>query len=89
VTDRHKRAPVAFRPPEDDEKWLRDHAAATGQPVGAILTAALGAYRTLQSDELRAEVVRICVDNWAEPEINSHWPEDLAGALLKELLAPS
>ena len=38
-----------------------------------------------QADELRTEIARIFEDNWVDPEINSDWPEDLAGALLKGL----
>ena len=38
-----------------------------------------------QADELRAEIVRIFVDNWVDPEIDLDWPGDLADALLKEL----
>jgi hypothetical protein len=39
--DRHKRAPVTWRPAEDLEKQLRAHAAARGESVGSVLARAV------------------------------------------------
>jgi hypothetical protein len=49
--DRHKpgrRHPIPFRPPRGDEQWLKDYAAHIGQPVNAILTEALRAFREMR-----------------------------------------
>jgi hypothetical protein len=59
VPDRHRRAPISFRPAEDDHDWLLGYAAATGQPVNAILRIALARYRASvkrpsKLDQLRA-----------------------------------
>ena len=41
----HKHPPIPFRPAEGDRAWLFEYAGRTGQPVNAILRAALAAYR--------------------------------------------
>jgi hypothetical protein len=43
--DRHKHPPIGFRPQESDRRWLLQHAAETGKPLGALLGEALAAYR--------------------------------------------
>jgi hypothetical protein len=43
--DRHKRNPLAVRLPEDLEKWLKEHAVATGQPFNAIVVTACRDYQ--------------------------------------------
>jgi hypothetical protein len=50
-TDRHKRRPIPFRPPEGDESWLKDHARRTGQAINAILRHALADYRRHHENE--------------------------------------
>lgn len=45
MPDRHKYAPVRFRPPEADRLWLMERAEETGQPVNAILADALAEHR--------------------------------------------
>ena len=51
----HKHPPIPFRPPETDRTRLKEHARRTGQPVNAILTAALAAYLdSAEQDEARA-----------------------------------
>jgi hypothetical protein len=45
MTDRHKHAPIPFRPPEDDRTWLLERARRTGRAVNAILARALAEYR--------------------------------------------
>jgi hypothetical protein len=45
VADRHKYAPIRFRPPEPDRLWLLEQAAKTGRPVNAVLAEALAEYR--------------------------------------------
>ena len=45
MPSQHKHNPVPFRPPEGDRSWLLTYAEATGQPVNAVLVAALGEYR--------------------------------------------
>jgi hypothetical protein len=39
--DRHKRAPVTWRPAEELEARLRAHAAARGESVGSVLARAV------------------------------------------------
>ena len=46
MPNRHKRPPIAFRPPEGDRAWLLAYAQRTGQPVNRILARALAAFRT-------------------------------------------
>jgi len=48
MPSQHKYPPVSFRPPEADRRWLYEHAKQTGQPVNAVLAAALAAYRKEQ-----------------------------------------
>lgn len=43
--DRHKNPMIPFRPEMDQRAWLRQHAAATGRAVNAILRQALTEYR--------------------------------------------
>lgn len=43
--DRHRYAPISFRPPAEDREWLEHRAKETGRPLRAILTDALSAYR--------------------------------------------
>jgi len=43
--DRHKRDPIAFRPPADDGEWLVQHAEEIGKPVNRLLSELLAAYR--------------------------------------------
>lgn len=45
MPSQHKHPPVSFRPPEDDRRWLYEHAAETGQSVGAVLSQALAEHR--------------------------------------------
>ena len=45
MPDRHKHAPIRFRPPEGDRTWLLEHAATAGRPVNAVLAEALAEYR--------------------------------------------
>ena len=45
MADRHLRNPVTFRPPPDLYQWVVMYARATGQPVGAVITTALDAFR--------------------------------------------
>lgn len=45
MPSQHKRAPVTFRPPEDDRAWLYEHAAQLSRSVGSVLSEALAAYR--------------------------------------------
>lgn len=45
MADRHRHAPIGFRPPVGDRAWLLAHAAETERPVNAILAEALAAYR--------------------------------------------
>lgn len=45
MPSQHKHRPVSFRPPEGDRAWLLARAAATGQPVNAVLADALAEYR--------------------------------------------
>jgi hypothetical protein len=54
TSDRHKRNPVPFRPPEGDRSWLLTYAASTGQAVNAVLVAALGEYRARHGDTTSA-----------------------------------
>lgn len=44
-TDRHKRKPISFRPPEADRAWLESYAERTGKPVRKVLADALQRYR--------------------------------------------
>jgi predicted DNA-binding protein len=44
MPSQHKHPPVSFRPPEALRERLLAHAAETGSPVGAIITAAVEAY---------------------------------------------
>ena len=41
MVNQHKHPPISFRPPEADRVRLLQYAAATGQPVNAVLSAAL------------------------------------------------
>lgn len=50
MPDRHKAAPLRFRPPEPERFWLADYQQQTGKPMNAILTEAVR--------RLRAEVER-------------------------------
>jgi uncharacterized membrane protein len=45
MPSQHKHPPVAFRPTEGDRLWLLQRHADTGQPVNAILTAAVACLR--------------------------------------------
>lgn len=45
MSDRHKHAPIRFRPPEADRLWLLEYADTTGRPVNAVLAEALAEYR--------------------------------------------
>ena len=45
VPSQHKHNPVPLRLPEGDRSWLLTYAEATGQPVNAVLVAALAEYR--------------------------------------------
>ena len=56
--DRPKHRPVAFRPPDSDRAWLLEHARSTGRPVGAVLRAALSAYRKSAAAPSRLEQLR-------------------------------
>ena len=53
MTDRHKHTPIRFRPPEADRARLLKYADDTGQPVNAVLTAALREFLA-ESDEIGA-----------------------------------
>ena len=44
MSSQHKHDPIGFRPPEPLRERLMAHAAETGRPVGAIVTAAVDAY---------------------------------------------
>ena len=44
MPSQHKHDPIGFRPPEALRERLMAHAAETGRPVGAIVTAAVDAY---------------------------------------------
>ena len=44
MPSQHKYPPIGFRPPEALRERLAAHAAETGRPVGAIVTAAVDAY---------------------------------------------
>lgn len=44
-TDRHKRKPISFRPPEADRAWLESYAERTGKPVRRVLSDALSEHR--------------------------------------------
>jgi hypothetical protein len=48
--DRHKYAPIRFRPPEPDRLWLLEYASKAGRPVNAVLAEALAEYR-IRRDE--------------------------------------
>ena len=41
----HKRSPKAVRMPDGLQAWYEDRARTTGQPVNAVIVAALEAYR--------------------------------------------
>jgi hypothetical protein len=43
--DRHRRDPIAFRPPADDGEWLVQHAEEIGKPVNRVLSELVAAYR--------------------------------------------
>ena len=45
MADRHKNRPKAVRMPDGLEAWYRERAATTGQPLNAVLVAALEAFR--------------------------------------------
>jgi hypothetical protein len=45
MPDRHKYAPIRFRPPEPDRLWLDAYQERTGKPINAILAEALAEYR--------------------------------------------
>ena len=55
MADRHKYAPVRFRPPEPDRLWLMERAEKTGRAVNAILADALAEYRARHSDTAPAD----------------------------------
>lgn len=55
MTDRHKRPPVPFRPPEGDRAWLYAYAERHGLAVNAILRLALAEFRA-QRDEVTGDV---------------------------------
>jgi hypothetical protein len=44
MPDRHKYAPLRFRPPEADRVRLLQHVAETGEKVNAVLAKALAEY---------------------------------------------
>lgn len=59
MPNQHRSNPVTFRPPEDDRVRLHEAAAATGRPVGAILTEALRLWLDLsEGDGLLIREVR-------------------------------
>lgn len=43
MTGKHKRTPLRFRPPEAERVWLEARQEETGEPMNAILTAAVRA----------------------------------------------
>jgi len=45
MADRHKRSPIAFRPPADNGDWLVQHAGEIGKPVNRLLSELVAAYR--------------------------------------------
>ena len=53
MTDRHKYAPVRFRPPEADRARLLSYAAEAGRPVNAVLAEALAEYLDRREEDLR------------------------------------
>ena len=52
--DRHKRAPVTWRPSPELETALRAHAAARGEPIGQVLARAVT--RLLDEEAGAAEI---------------------------------
>lgn len=58
MPDRHKYAPIRFRPPEADRLWLTEHAQRTGQAVNAVLVAALSEYRIRHEQALARSHMR-------------------------------
>jgi hypothetical protein len=56
--DGHEYPPISFRPSADDRAWLLEYARVTGQPVNAVLRAALGAYRASARRPSRLEQLR-------------------------------
>jgi len=43
MPSKHKHPPLSYRPPEAERLWLLERAQRTGEPVNAILTAAVRA----------------------------------------------
>jgi hypothetical protein len=41
LTDRHKRKPISYRPSASADTFLREHSAATGKPLRAIIAEAV------------------------------------------------
>jgi hypothetical protein len=56
--DRHKRGPIAFRPPADDGEWLEQHAREIGKPVNRLLSELLAAYRSEVEGDATASLER-------------------------------
>lgn len=54
MTDRHKHAPIRFRPPEADRLWLLAYAEETGRAVNAVLAEALAKYRSEREGDTRS-----------------------------------
>jgi hypothetical protein len=59
--DRHRRAPIRFRPAEGDHDWLLEYARVTGQPVNAVLRIALARYRASARRPSKLEQLRASV----------------------------
>jgi hypothetical protein len=50
MPSQHKHAPLRFRPPAAEREWLEKRAAKTGEPLNAILTAAVRALMAASED---------------------------------------
>lgn len=75
MPNQHRSNPVTFRPPEDDRARLHEAAAATGRPVGAILTEALRLWLDLSEGdgllirEMRRDLAREAAAEAAVPGV--------------------
>jgi hypothetical protein len=47
--------PISFRPPRADEKWLREYAERTGEPINRILLRAVRREREIAENRERGK----------------------------------
>ena len=52
MSGQHKHSPLRFRPPEVEREWLEARAEQTGEPLNAILTAAVRALMSGDAEKL-------------------------------------